>query len=164
MTEPASISGIIDPDSDRGPSPRKVAMDCLARREHSRAELCAKLIKKDIDADEAEATVARLAEQGLVSDERFAEAFVAARIRKGQGPVRLRLELEQRGVSDRLIEQVVAAAGVDWAALARSVREKKHGADVPGEYRERAKQMRFLQYRGFTHEQIQRALGEDDFE
>ena len=139
-------------------------MDCLARREHSRAELRAKLIKKDVDADEAEATVARLAEQGLVSDERFAEAFVAARVRKGQGPVRLRLELEQRGVSDSLIEQVLAAAEVDWAALARSVRHKKHGADVPDDYRERAKQMRFLQYRGFTNEQIRCALGEDDFD
>lgn len=137
-------------------------MDYLARREHSQAELRVKLLSKDIDEREVEATVKRLAEQGLVSDERFAEAFTAARARKGQGPVRLRLELEQREVAAALIDAALVKAAVDWAALARAVRAKKFGAVPPQDFKSRAKQMKFLQYRGFTAEQIQCALGDDD--
>ena len=78
-------------------SPEMVAMNLLARREHSRAELKEKLLKREFEPDEVEATVASLADRNLISDERFAESFATGRIRRGQGPVRIRQELRQRG-------------------------------------------------------------------
>jgi regulatory protein len=48
---------------------------------------------------------------------------------------------------------------VDWAATARELRRRRFGVSPPGDYPERARQARFLQYRGFTAEQIRAALG-----
>jgi regulatory protein len=136
-------------------------MNWLARREHSRAELREKLAAREFEPEIISITVEKLASEGLVSDERFAEAFVAARMRKGQGPVRIRAELKKRGVGAELVQLHVYDAGHDWVALAREVRAKKFGATVPAEFKEKAKQMRFLEYRGFFNEQIQAAVGDD---
>jgi regulatory protein len=143
----------------KAPSPRKKAMDLLARREHSVAELRAKLIARDFDADEVDRAVARLAEEGLVSDERFAEAYIASRVRKGQGPLRIRVELERRGVSSDFITTCLEQGDIDWNELAREVRIKKFGSGRIADYREWARQAKFLQYRGFTSDQISDVLG-----
>ncbi len=145
----------------KDPSPRKKAMDLLARREHSVAELRAKLIAREFDADEVDRAVARLAEEGLVSDERFAEAYVTSRVRKGQGPLRIRVELERRGVSSDFIATCLEQGDIDWDELARSVRVKKFGSVRIENYRDWARQARFLQYRGFTGDQISNVLGKD---
>ena len=148
---------------DSGPTPRHQAMNWLARREYSLAELSARLAERDYPPDVVEATVAALAADGLVSDERFAAALVAVRVRKGQGPVRIRTELKRRGVSRDLIRLNVDDAGLEWHELACEVRRKKFGAMMPVDFKEKARQMRFLEYRGFTGEHIRSALG-DDFE
>jgi regulatory protein len=145
----------------KNPSPRKKAMDLLARREHSVAELRAKLIAREFDVDEVDRAVARLAEEGLVSDERFAEAYVSSRVRKGQGPLRIRVELERRGVSSDFITTCLEQGDIDWDELARSVRVKKFGSVLIENYRDWARQARFLQYRGFTGDQISNVLGKD---
>ena len=100
--------------------------------------------------------------ENLQSDERFAESFVSARSGRGQGPVRIRMELEQRGVAGGLIENALDAAAVDWGELAADVRRKRFGAKFPSDFRERARQSRFLQYRGFEAAHLARALGRDD--
>ena len=137
-------------------------MDLLARREHSAQELRLKLLARDYEPDEIDVAIERLVDEGLISDARFAEAFTASRVRKGQGPIRIRGELEQRGVADHLIDAGLEAAEVDWLTAAREVRVRKYGAERPTEYKERARQSRFLQYRGFTGEQIARAFDEQD--
>ena len=142
-------------------SPRNMAMNLLARREHSQLELRDKLAKREVSADLIEATVTALIADGLQSDDRFAEAFVASRVRTGKGPVRIRMELNRRGVNDDLIALHVDAAGLEWGRLAREVRHKKFGAAVPSEYKEKARQMRFLEYRGFSGAHIGAALGDD---
>ncbi|MGI9292329.1 MAG: regulatory protein RecX [Gammaproteobacteria bacterium] len=153
---------------DSGPSrhsaqtPRNQAMNWLARREYSRAELRSRLATKDYETDEIEAAIAGLVSDGLVSDERFAESFIAVRMRKGQGPVRIRLELEQRGVDPDTIRTHLEDVTLDWHSLAREVRERKFGLAQPLEFKEKARQMRFLEYRGFSGEHIRTAMHEDD--
>ncbi len=132
-------------------------MDCLARREHSVLELRRKLAARDFDSAEIDTTLAELQADGLLSDARFAEAFVRGRIRRGQGPLKICLELASRGVAGELATEVLA--GEDWAALAKAARRKRFGQNPPREYRERARQARFLQQRGFAMEHIQAALG-----
>ena len=139
-------------------SARRTALDLLARREHSLAELRGKLAAREFAQEEIDATLDRLAREGLASDERFAEAFIAAHVRKGQGPVRLRAELQRRGVGADIIAAHLAAADRDWLALAREVRQRRFGAAGPRDFRERARQSRFLEYRGFTMEQIRAAF------
>ena len=155
--------GVDESPDDSGPSPRLQAMNWLARREYSLAELRTRLAERDFPPDVVAATVAELAADGLVSDERFAEALVAVRVRKGQGPVRIRTELKRRGISRDLIRLNIDEAGLEWHSLACEVRRKKFGAMMPVDFKEKARQMRFLEYRGFTGEHIRSALG-DDFE
>lgn len=142
----------------QGASPRRLAMNWLARREHTLAELRAKLEAREVPDDQIERTLAELTGEGLASDARFAEAFTASRVRRGQGPVRIRAELARRGVDPVLIASQLDDAAVDWMASARRVREKKFGLGRPQDFNERARQARFLQYRGFSSDQIRCAL------
>jgi regulatory protein len=144
--------------SDDATEARKKAMDLLARREHARGELERKLAAAGFDADIAADVLQRLAEEGLQSDRRFVEAFVQSRINQGKGPIRIHADLGQRGIAAGLVDEVLAEAGEDWCALARAIRKKKFGLSQPVEFRDRARQMRFLQYRGFEPDQIQAAV------
>ena len=137
---------------------RKKAMDLLARREHARAELERKLAAAGFAAEVAAGAVAKLAQEGLQSDRRFVESFVQSRIGQGKGPLRIHADLGQRGVAAALVDEVLEQAGEDWYALAREARVKKFGRSRPTEFRDKARQMRFLQYRGFEPDQVQAAV------
>ena len=141
---------------------RKRAMDLLARREHGREELARKLAGKGFDAELVADVVAVLEADGLVADTRFAEAFTRSRANRGQGPRRIELELRERGVGEAIIGEAIAQADCDWVSLARAARIKRFGAASPADLRRRGQQTRFLSYRGFTGEQIKRALEVSD--
>lgn len=141
---------------------RRAAMNLLARREYGRRELAARLAGREFPKQLIEQVLDDLVREKLLSDDRFAEAFVSARIRRGQGPVRIRIELEQKGIDGEIVERALAEAEVDWHALAEEVRTKRFGPAPPDSFRERARQARFLQYRGFATEHLGRALSGDD--
>jgi regulatory protein len=141
---------------------RKKAMDLLARREHARAELERKLVSAGFDAAVAADAVQKLAHEGLQSDRRFVESFVQSRIGQGKGPLRIHADLGQRGVPAGLVDEVLEQAGEDWYALARDARAKKFGRSLPAEFRDKARQMRFLQYRGFEPDQVRAAVSSFD--
>ena len=137
---------------------RRAAMDLLARREHTRAELTGKLTARGADADAVGPILDALEADGLLSEARFAEAFVRQRTGRGHGPVRIRHELGQRGVSDAVADQALAEADANWHELAVTVRHGRFGAGPPADIKDRARQSRFLSYRGFTGDQVRRAL------
>lgn len=137
---------------------RYSAMSLLAMREHSAQELKNKLERKFESPDLVESAVAGLIEQNLQSDERFTQAFVAMRQRQGKGPLVIKMELREKGVAAELIAQFIDDADPLWCELACEVRLRKFRGEAPTDARERAKQMRFLQYRGFSSRHIQTAL------
>lgn len=137
---------------------RKKAMDYLARREHGREELINKLLRAGFGPELADATVARLVDDGLQSDARFVEAYIASRINQGKGPLRIRADLRERGIDDAAISDGLDAADHDWFTAAIEVRKKKFGACGPVDFQEKARMMRFLQSRGFDTDQIQAAV------
>ena len=141
---------------------RKKAMDYLARREHSREELCRKMREAGFDANVAIDVIEDLRKEGLQSDRRFVDAFVQSRINQGKGPTVIRADLSQRGVREPVIHEVLLEVEQDWNELARQVRVKKFGEQTPKEFQEKTRQMRFLQYRGFEPDQIQAAIGGDE--
>ncbi|HEY3518128.1 MAG TPA: regulatory protein RecX [Gammaproteobacteria bacterium] len=134
------------------------ALDLLARREHSRRELARKLAARGFPDDVVTSVLEKLERTGALADARFTDSFVRARISKGQGPQRIRAELAQRGITDADADGVLRAADVDWLATIRAVRAKRFGPELPRDYAERARQARFLQYRGFDSAQIRAAL------
>ncbi len=137
---------------------RNKAMDYLARREHGRVELLDKVTAAGFGADVAENAIVKLTEEGLQSDRRFVEAFVRSRIDQGKGPARIRAELGQRGIAENLIDNGLTDVQQNWHDLARGVRQKKFGAGRPADFETKARQMRFLQYRGFEPDHIQAAV------
>jgi len=139
---------------------RQAALRHLARREYSRAELADKLARKGYAEQAIVPVLADLVQQRLLSDERFTEAYVRYRSNMGYGPRRIEQELRQRGVAEDLIAAHLDSNDAHWLDEVAQVRQKRFGPAVPSDYKDRAKQMRYLQYRGFTHEQINRAFRE----
>ncbi len=133
---------------------RQSALDFLARREHSRFELSKKLTSREFPADDITFLLDKLEQENLLSDERFTEAYVNWRSRRGYGPERIKRELLERGVASQLINQYIALLSDQWLELAAEVRNKKFGIELPRDFSTKAKQMSFLQYRGFTLDQI----------
>lgn len=136
-------------------------VELLARREHSRLELRRKLEQRGYGCDEVEPVLAELAAQGLQSEARFAEHYARDREQRGYGPVRIRMELRERGIDEALIGTALAELDVDWFAAARAARHKRFGVAAPADFRDRAKQLRFLNNRGFDAEQCRAALEDD---
>lgn len=171
------------PTADHSPRPaatdieravERSAAQLLSRREHSIRELRLKLERKGYSSEVVGPVIDRLSARRLVSDERFVAAVIRHRAQRGQGPVRIRAELRHQGISDAQIQQsfdhVDLAAGgavqdleavIDWDELAGRVRRRKFGAASPRTPHARVKQARFLQYRGFTADQIRTALDAD---
>lgn len=137
-------------------------MDYLARREHSELELAHKLAGRGFDPELVEATVAGLVAERLLSNERFVEAFVHSRFQRGSGPQKIEAELRSRGVDAGLVSDCIDSYGEQWLQLVRDVREKKFGSALPADFRERSRQMRFLQQRGFSAAQIASVFRDDD--
>lgn len=131
------------------------AMNFLALREHSVKELKEKLGRKFSSVELIDEVIAGLIEQSLQSDERFAQSFVAMRQRQGKGSVVIKMELREKGVAPELIARFVDDTDALWYELARDVWSRKFRGAVPADSRERAKQMRFLQSRGFSSRHIQ---------
>jgi regulatory protein len=135
-----------------------MAMQWLARREHSRRELQDKLSKKGCDAALAAEVVNKLESERLVSDDRFMESLIRARRNRGYGPLRIQKELQEKGVAPEAIATWLDVTSREWVDDIRRVQRKKFGGRIPRSYAERARQARFLQYRGFTYDQIQQLL------
>jgi regulatory protein len=140
------------------PACRRTAVELLARREHSRSELTRKLAVRGFPEDVILPVLDELERTGELADVRFTDSFVRARVAKGQGPQRIRAELAQRGVPETQAAEGLRSADVDWRATIRAVRAKRFGPELPRDHAERARQARFLQYRGFDSAQIRAAL------
>ncbi|MES2676446.1 MAG: regulatory protein RecX [Pseudomonadota bacterium] len=146
------------------------AMNLLAMREHSVAELTQKLQKKFGNfalSDNREffncheciaATIAKLTSEGLQSDSRFTEAFIVMRQRQGKGPLLVRMELQERGIHNEVVAAFMDATDQIWNQIAEKVFIKKFGGQVSQDIKQMSKQMRFLTSRGFSPTNIQSVL------
>ena len=128
------------------------AMKMLMRREHSKLELFQKLQVKGFDVETINDSISKLVKQNYQSDERFAEDFILMRFNQGKGPVRIVSELKMKGIN------TFDLSAFDWFVLAKEIRQKKFGNQISLDYKETAKQKRFLQSRGFNLDQINQAF------
>ena len=143
-------------EAKKGRSLRRIALDFLARREHSQQELRQKLNARNDDAEAVEAVLRQLGDERLQSDERFTESYVNHRFNAGIGPLKIRYELRQKGVDDLLVDSFLDPLADEWEPLMRQQRVRKFGEILPDDYAARMKQARFLQNRGFSPESVMR--------
>lgn len=132
----------------------------LAMREHSVDEMINKLMDRRESFGDTEgsntvhAVVDELLEKKYLSDERFTESYIRARGNRGFGPVKIKAELKNKGVSSDLIQDALDEGASYWFDNAQSQYQKKYG-DVPiSDYNVWTKRARFMQSRGFTMEHI----------
>jgi regulatory protein len=149
----------LSPDDETGA--RLAALRLLNRRDYCAADLTARLVERGVAEAAAARVVQALGRERLVDDARYAEHFVAWHAGRGQGPLRIAQELRELGVAPALVEQAVGAASPAWGARCARLRRRRFGDEPPAEWKERARQARFLQYRGFSAEQVRAALGHD---
>ena len=148
--------------SSRTAGPFDTSLGLLARREHSVKELRIKLATRGHDSGIIEGTLKDLVERDLLSDERFTKAFLRSRLERGQGPLKIRAQLMERGVKAELIESALAEAAVDWDRGAAAARRRRFGEAQPEDRNQMARQARFLRGRGFSAAQVARALFSDN--
>jgi regulatory protein len=147
------------PDTDAAGA-HALAVALLARRDFASGEMREKLAAKGYAPAAVAEVIAELGRAGLLNDERYAQNFVTYRAGHGQGPVRIAVELRRRGLAAESIDAALAS-GPDWCALARQVCRAKFGPEPPASWAQRARQARFLQYRGFSSDHIRSATGAD---
>lgn len=156
---------------------RWLAFYYLGRREHSQFELREKLLAKDCDPDSVEALLQEFIEEGYQSDERMTSALIKDSIGKNHGTVRIFHNLKKHGLktiasasginrwieehsdffNDLIVNEIENEQEeqgdtyeVDWLTQAVEARCRKYGDTIPTDAKEKARQLRFLQYRGFT--------------
>ena len=131
-------------------------MRFLARREHTRVELRRKLAARAQAGEDVEALLDELTQRGWLSDARFAEQAVRAKARRF-GPVKLAHYLKSRGVGEEAIAEGLRGAGADGVANLESIWRTRFRS-TPADEREKLRQVRFLQGRGFAVDEIFRFL------
>jgi len=137
-----------------GKDAKNHALRLLARREYSAKELRDTLTAKGHALTPVESAIHQLQAQNLQSDQRFAEAYSRSRQQRGFGPLRIQQELKQKGIDAELINQVLNNCETPWEQAIEKVRAKRFGNDLPSDNNDIAKQMRFLNYRGFPPELV----------
>ncbi len=141
---------------------RSRALKLLTTREHSRFELWRKLHQRGYPAEGVNAVLDALTAEGLLSEERLLAAYVAERLEKGFGPLRIRSELQAKGLSDASIAPHLSLEDERVLMLMAEVDAGKFGDPPPTDRQTLAKRARFLEYRGFPAHLIARALNLDE--
>jgi regulatory protein len=129
------------------------AMNLLARREHSQAELQRKLVAKGFAPNAVNAVMQELMRANLQSDARFTASYIRSRMHQGFGPLKIQYELRAKG-----IDSAINSNDAIWLQKAQEIWQKKFGNNTAKDLQSRAKQIRFMQYKGFTSEQIKYVL------
>ncbi|GAA5218428.1 regulatory protein RecX [Corallincola platygyrae] len=130
------------------------ALRLLGRRDHSEKELVNKLRQRKFNSADISPVIEHCLSEGWLDEARFCESYCRRRSDAGYGPQRIRAELSERGIDSYLIEQAFANNGIDWQQALIQCAERRFSA-APKSHEERAKQIRFLIYRGFSYDQVQ---------
>jgi len=137
---------------------RNTILYWLARRDYSQQEILNKLLAKKFSPEAFEPIVEQMLLEGLIKDSRFAESYLHSRRSRGIGPLRIKAELQTKGIRGEIIAEVLEIADNEWLEQARHVWQKRFRGKKAKDYAELAKQLRFLQQRGYTKEQIDNVL------
>jgi regulatory protein len=147
-----------DHPGDAG-SARLAAIPWLARRDYASPELAAKLTALGYTVEAVEGALTQLQAERAVDDARYCSRYVSYQANRGQGPVRIRHDLAAVGLPAALIDPALEAE--DWRQHCRDVRRRRFGPEIPSDWKEKGRQSKFLQYRGFSSDHIRFALGGD---
>lgn len=154
LKQPASV------DNTTLKSLRRAALALLARRDYTQQELVQKLHDKGFAADHIALIVAELVTASFLNDQRFTQNYIRYKRNQGYGPKYIQRALQTRGIAAAVIADELNIADNSWLTDIRRLWQKRFKGHHPTDYKQRAKQMRFLYARGFTAAQIESIYNE----
>ena len=143
-------------------SSKEAAIQLLSRRDHGQYELYQKLALKGYEESDIEAAINFCLDHNYLDDLRYAKSQICQHVYKGHGERRIRQELAQKRVAESVVDEAMMEEPQDWFELARMAAEKKFKGIKAKDQKEYAKQVRFMQYRGYSFDQISYALSFDE--
>ena len=132
-------------------------MNALSRREHSEKEIYLKFVNLVNSKDTLLEEILKLKEEGLISNQRFAEAYIRSRFHSGFGPIRIKYELEKKGVIESIIKTAFQETDLDWDDKLKSEFKKKYESNDMKSLNDN-KISKFFLYRGFDLEKISKLI------
>lgn len=129
-------------------------LDLLSRRDYTQAELFKKLSIKGYASEDIAEVIDAFSAQGYINDHRYVESYIYNRKQKGFGPYRIEDDLKRRGIKAEMIAEQLHMTDNSWFLAAKNLWQKRFKGKYPKDVKERIKQMRFLQARGFDHDHI----------
>ena len=131
----------------------------LGRQEYSRRELTQKLQQREASDEFIENLLDWCEKHNFINGQRYCEGFVRKHIFKCHGLKRIQSEAMSKGIDRALLETVIEELEIDWFELAQEAYNKKYSTTPANlEYKEKAKRVRYLMYRGFSYDQINFAM------
>jgi regulatory protein len=137
---------------------RSTALAWLGRQEYYEAKFRQKLLQNEATPEQIELLVQEFTERNWLCEQRYCDGFVRGRVNKGHGKIRIRADARQKGLDQDCLNIALDANETDWFDQAWQTYSKRYGDRLIADHKERAKRMRFMQYRGFTIEQINHAI------
>ncbi len=131
-----------------------VILKLLARREHTAFEIKKKLIQKGFAADVISKTIDFALSQQWINHHRYTETLIGYFARRGYGPIFIENYFREQAIETEVIYQSFTKANIDWTAVLTAAWLKKYRGIIPKTSAEKAQQIRFLQYRGFSLTEI----------
>ena len=125
------------------------AVGLLAKRDYASGEIRRQLSKQG-DNELVEQVMDKLLSHHYLDDARLAEREISKQIAKLHGVSRIKQELRQKGLDSLVIDQALEDTDVDWFELCLKAKEKKFGNSLAADHTEKAKMVRYLQYRGHS--------------
>ena len=132
-------------------------MNALSRREHSEKEIFLKFVNLVNSKDTLLEEILKLKEEGLISNQRYAEAYIRSRFHSGFGPIRIKYELEKKGVIESIIKTAFQETDLDWDDKLKSEFKKKYESNDMKSLNDN-KISKFFLYRGFDLEKISKLI------
>ncbi len=135
-----------------------VAVGALARRDYSKQQLELFLKSHSSDSNQISTIIKRLEDHNYLNDNRLIENELNKYLVKQYGQARIRQELKRKGFDDTDINCTLESLDIDWRAIARELKEKKFGNSKAVDAKSKAKQIRYLQYKGHAISDIMSVL------
>lgn len=136
-------------------SRKRPAQNEFAEENIVRAKPEPRPVPEEIPEEHVQAVIDYCYQHHWLDDAKFADRYISGRSNKGYGAQRIRSELMQKGVDKEIITTALENTEVDWCILARELAVRKFGEDLPTDWKEKSKVLRYLLYRGFFQEEIQ---------
>lgn len=130
------------------------AITLLAKKDFSSGSLIHLLSKLTEKEEYIANVIQKLSNSNHLNDTRLVTMLIDKQIKKLHGPTRIKQEIRQKGFPQTLIEQKIEESGIDWYSMAKEARIKKFSDTPPSDQKEKAKQIRYLQYKGFSMDMI----------